>query len=302
MLRFNQVNPLEKSVSVIIPVLNASLYIDDVLEALLNQSYSPEATEIIFIDNGSADETTTIIENYPVTLLLEHDKAGPYAARNKGFQKAKGEIIALLDANKIPDNDWLKEGIEALERENADLAGGEILFDLNDRPTASEVYDAITFNNNRRLVLTERGSAAGNLFFRRALLDTMGEFPGGFRSGMDIWWTQQAVRNNCKLIFAEKAIVYCKPRKFRQVLRKSFRVGKTHPFNMKQNGYTTGYIINRIFRTFAPPEIRSVSENMKKINQSESSLLQVWTVAWLSKICMGCGRCRGLFSMGKHVD
>jgi glycosyltransferase involved in cell wall biosynthesis len=292
---------LEKSVSVIIPVHNASAFIDETLRSLTNQTYSTESTEIIVIDNGSTDTTPEIVKKYPVTLLYENSKPGPYPARNKGFAHARGEIIALIDANKIPDKNWLQAGTECLEKEKADLAGGNILFDLNENPSASQLYDAITFNNNRSLVLNEGGSAAGNLFFRRELLKALGPFPEKFRSGMDIWWSQRAVRNGYKLVFAEHAVVWCKPRNFRDVLRKSYRVGKAHPFNMKQNGVSPVSVLSRIFRTFAPPKVWPLKQRLGQLKQTRVSFIHIWLVAWLGKILMGMGRINGLLYMKKKV-
>ncbi len=291
---------MEKTVTVILPVHNASSCIDETLRALLSQTYSAHAMEIFVIDNGSADDTAERVKKYPVKLLFEHDKPGPYAARNKGLGQAKGEIIALTDANKVPDKNWIQAGVDALENKPGDLAGGHILFSLGDNPTAAEVFDAATFNNNRNLVLKEHGSAAGNLFFKKELLETIGMFPETFRSGMDIWWTQRAVRKGYKLVFAERAVVRCKPRTFIRILRKSYRVGKVHPFNMKQNGKKTGYIFGQVIRTFAPPKIKPLKEKLAELQQQKQPMfLRIWSVAWLSKICMGAGRARGLLFMNQ---
>jgi len=293
---------LEKTVSVIIPVYNASFYIDETLRALLSQTYSSKAIEILVVDNGSTDGTEEIVKKYPVKLIFEREKAGPYAARNKGLLQAKGEIIALTDANKVPDKNWIESGVRALERKNSHLAGGDIIFELGNDPSAAELYDAITFNNNRNLVLFEQGSATGNLFFKKKILDELGLFPDVFRSGMDIWWTQRAVRLGYKLVFADKAIVKCKPRTFVQVLCKSYRVGKVHPFNMKQNGKPASFIFGQVIRTFAPPKINPLKEKLTEKQLNQQFFYKVWSVAWLSKICMGTGRARGFLFMNKRIQ
>lgn len=289
-------------ISVIIPVYNASEYVEDVLNALLNQSWQSDSMEIIVIDNGSLDDTAARVEKFPVTLLFEAEKSGPYAARNKGFRHAKGDIIALTDANKIPEINWIKEGVKALIQENADLAGGDIQFSLGENPAAAEVYDAITFNDNRKFVFEEQAAAAGNLFFRRGVLDKIGDFPEGFRSGMDIWWTRNAVQQGgFKLVFAEKARVWCKPRSIQQLLKKSYRVGKTHPFNQKQAGLSTAGIVAAISRTFLPPKIKPIREKISQLSIS-TSITKVWLSAWLSKKWMGLGRIHGFIMLNKKRD
>jgi len=290
---------LKPTVSVIIPVLNASETIRELLDVLHQQTYDADKTEIFIIDNGSDDDTITKARQYPVTVLQEASMKSPYAARNLGLKQAKGEIIAMTDANKIPEKTWIEEGVEALNSEKADLAGGDIQFLLSDQPAAAEVFDAMTFNDNRRFVAEENGAATGNLFFRKDVLREMGFFPEEARSGMDIWWTQLAVRSGYRLVFAGKAVVWCKPRSYRQVLNKSYRVGISHPFNQKQAGKSTTYILMMIFRTFMPPKVRPLKEKMNNM-KPDVSISSVWRVAWLSKIYMGFGRISGLFRMNSN--
>lgn len=296
-----QLNLLENSdtVTVIVPILNAQKYLDEFLQALLAQNYPKDLVQMIIIDNGSSDKSVDIVKNYPVKIIFENDTKSPYAARNRGLEVATGEYIALIDANKIPHKNWLMEGITAIKELKTDLLGGEIRFSLSDPQTASNIYDSITFNNNYRLVTIENGSAAGNLFFRRALIDEIGKFPENFRSGMDIWWTQKAVRSGFKLRYSEKAIVYCKPRNFKEIISKSYRVGKIHPFNQRQNGVSLPTVIINTIKTFAPPKISRYKE-YRALTESHFLSIKIWFVAWLSKIYMGLGRFTGLFKMKNH--
>lgn len=284
---------MQNSISVIIPVLNEAETLNRVLSSLSEQSYPNECIEIILIDNGSTDDTLLIAKNYDVKVLSELELKSPYAARNKGLEIATGAIVAFTDANKIPDKDWVREGVNALLSESADLVGGNILFDLGDSPTIAEVYDAMIFNNNRKLVLEEGGSATGNLFARRAVFEKLGNFPNKYRSGMDMWWSQQAVREGYKLVFSEKSIVWCKPRKLKSLLKKSFRIGTMFKFVNRQNGKSTGHILQHTVQTFAPPKLTFLKERNSSIGRSDS-LFYLFIIAWLSKIYMGIGRIRSL--------
>lgn len=287
------------TVTVIVPILNAEGYIDEFLQALLSQNYPKDLIEFILIDNGSSDKSVELAKNYPIRILHENAIKSPYAARNRGLEVASGEYIALIDANKIPHKDWLLEGITAIKEQRADLLGGAIRFSLSNSPSASNLYDSITFNNNYRLVTTESGSAAGNLIFHRTLIAKIGMFPENFRSGMDIWWTQKAVRKGFKLIYSEKAIVYCKPRNFLDIIYKSYRVGKIHPFNQRQNGVSLSSVVGNTMKTFSPPQISRYKE-YRAVTKSHILSIKIWLVAWLSKIFMGMGRSVGLFKMKNH--
>lgn len=292
------------TVSVIIPVLNNCTQLGETLRALSAQTYPLNHTEIIVVDNGSDEDISGCIENPTVKLLYETEQKSPYAARNKGMEISSGAIIAFTDANKTPAVNWIEEGVKALYAQNADIAGGNIDYSLPDHPSASEVFDATYFNNNRNLVFNERAAVTGNLFVKRELMESTGRFHGKFRSGMDVWWTQQAVRKGYKLVFAEKAVVTCRPRKYTALMRKSRRVGISHPFIRKEAGDSLLKITLTVIRTFTPPGFKWLKE---KISDDYDFFFctKLWLVAWSYKCCLGIGRLQGLvllkrFEQNKH--
>lgn len=84
-------------VSVIIPTLNRSS-LTAVLNALDNQTRKPD--EVIVMEDKNCD--------------------GPSPMRNMGVEKSKGDLIAFLDDDVIPEKDWLEIFINEMERYNAD--------------------------------------------------------------------------------------------------------------------------------------------------------------------------------------
>lgn len=288
---------MKTKVSVIIPVLNAEKKLQKVLEALSVQTYPQDFVEVIVVDNGSEDKTRQIAEQFNVTLLVEN-KPGPYAARNKGLKEARGEILALLDAGTVPAPQWIEEGVRCIVEQNADLTGGNIVFDLVPEATAGEIFDAITFADNKKLIVQEGGAAAGNLFFRREVWDAIGPFPE-HRTGMDIWWTQKATANGFKLLFSENAVVFYQPRILPKGLQKSYRVGTMHPYNMRSNGKSLSYILWHTIRCFIPQDPRKVRQKLNQLDRSISNtvFLKVWLLGCANKISMGLGRVRGLIRL-----
>lgn len=279
-------------VTVIIPVLNNGKELRTMLEALNSQTYPAQKLEIIVVDNGSDQPIDPIKEEFNVILLREEEFKSPYAARNRGLKVATGDIIAMTDANKKPGIRWIEEGVRTLVSESADLVGGNIEYRFGEGYTVSERFDSLFFNNNRNLVLNEGVSVTGNLFFRREIIDQLGDFPGDYRSGMDIWWTQRAARKDYKLVFSNDAIVYCRPRKFTDVIRKSFRVGISHPVIFWDRGYSDFQILGETLRSFWPPKI----EWLRGIELQKESVwfrLKIWAIAWLYKIFLGAGRVKG---------
>jgi glycosyltransferase involved in cell wall biosynthesis len=94
-------------VSVIIPAFNAAQTVAQTLESLRAQTY--ENFEAIIVDDGSADDTATIVKNFcaadPRFIYKLKPHSGLPGTRNAGIEIARGEFIAFLDADDV----WLPE-------------------------------------------------------------------------------------------------------------------------------------------------------------------------------------------------
>lgn len=114
------------TVSVIIPAYNEEGYIARCLNALLNQTVTPD--EIIVVDNNSTDETYAIAESYRrhgVTLVSEPTQ-GLYAARATGMNMAKGDILCRIDADTEVDSHWVATVQEYMTDPSIQLATGPL--------------------------------------------------------------------------------------------------------------------------------------------------------------------------------
>jgi len=101
-------------VSVIIPAYNSARYIAECLESALQQDYP--AREIIVVDDGSTDDTATVLSRYADKVrLLTQANQGSAAARNFGIREARGKYIAFLDADDVWWRHKLRYQVEALE-------------------------------------------------------------------------------------------------------------------------------------------------------------------------------------------
>jgi glycosyltransferase involved in cell wall biosynthesis len=107
--------------SIIIPAYNAETTIEKCIQALLSQSVERSLYEIIVVDDGSKDRTADIIRTFPVDYHFQENQ-GPAAARNKGAQLSKGEIILFTDSDCVPDRFWL-EKMTAPFSENPAISG-----------------------------------------------------------------------------------------------------------------------------------------------------------------------------------
>lgn len=114
--------------SIIVPFLNEEKYIKDSALSLLNPDFNKDEYEIIFIDNGSTDNSVNILKQYPKIKLLHETKKSSYAARNKGLSVAKGSIIAFTDADCIASKDWLSTIKTSFGRTEASILIGKRKF------------------------------------------------------------------------------------------------------------------------------------------------------------------------------
>jgi len=87
-------------VSVIIPTYNRAHLIAQAVDSVLQQTYSN--VEIIVVDDGSTDDTATVMENYAERVsYVRQENAGSAAARNRGLAMARGDYIAFLDSDDL---------------------------------------------------------------------------------------------------------------------------------------------------------------------------------------------------------
>jgi len=110
--------------SVIVPVHNAAQYLQACLESLAAQTRPID--EILFIDDGSTDDSAAIIERHarahPAVRLLRGAKRGAAAARNTGLEHASGDWIAFADADDWVEPQMYERLLALAQRHDLDMA------------------------------------------------------------------------------------------------------------------------------------------------------------------------------------
>ncbi len=103
-------------VSVVLPVYNCPLYVGGAIESILRQTF--EGLELIVIDDGSTDETPSVLERYgdPRIRLLRQPNRGLAATLNRGIELARGPFIARQDQDDISYPERLSKQIAYLDR------------------------------------------------------------------------------------------------------------------------------------------------------------------------------------------
>lgn len=171
-------------VSVVVPVYNPGVYIEECIDSLLRQSLPGDAYEVIFVDDGSTDDTPARLDALasadPRVTVIHQDNSGwSGKPRNVGIAAARGEYVMFVD-----NDDHL--GDEALERmydygvaNGADVVVGKMAGQGRGVPVE-------LFRRNRPRATVDNAPLIDSLtphkMFRRAFLDDIGlRFPEGRR-------------------------------------------------------------------------------------------------------------------------
>ena len=197
-------------VSVIVPVYNDSENLGVCLSALAGQSYPADRYEVVVIDNGSSEDVRSVVARFPGFRYEHEDRIGSYAARNKGIEASKGEILAFTDSDCRPGPDWIAAGVAFLDDATAfDAVGGPIRMVAPEgrRATAFDLHDLV-WGMPQRIYIERFGlSATGCLFVRRECFEKAGPFDPEFRSCGDCEWCFRMRACGLRLGYAPEAWV-----------------------------------------------------------------------------------------------
>ncbi len=122
-------------ISVIIPVYNSEKYLRECLDSVLSQTF--QDIEIICINDGSADSSLSILEEYsrshPNIKVINQPNQGAGIARNKGIAESEGEWITFLDSDDFLEPDAIEKLFSAAVSSGADtVRASGYYYDEND--------------------------------------------------------------------------------------------------------------------------------------------------------------------------
>lgn len=110
-------------ISIIVPVFNASMYVAQCIESVLNQTYTD--FELILINDGSTDNSLEICQSYSFDenriKILDKQNEGVSPSRNIGIEKSSGSWVMFLDADDWLEPHCLSTCIEKVNAKDVDL-------------------------------------------------------------------------------------------------------------------------------------------------------------------------------------
>ena len=107
--------------TIIMPVFNGENFISEAINSVLNQSYSD--WELIIVDDGSTDNSISIIKNINdvrIHLIQIKHTGSAYIARKHGYSEARGQYIQMLDCDDTLNENCLLLHYNRIKETNAD--------------------------------------------------------------------------------------------------------------------------------------------------------------------------------------
>ncbi len=169
-------NPL---VSIIITNYNYGRYLAEAIESALAQTWQDR--EILFIDDGSTDDSVEIASRYPITVLTQRN-SGVCIARNNALSMARGEYVMFLDADDRLVPTAVEHMLDRLRDAPADVGyvyGQMAYFGVKTGLFTSQPFDP-------RKLAKANFICATTLLRRQVIVDA-GGYDDGFRMLREDW-------------------------------------------------------------------------------------------------------------------
>lgn len=214
--------------AVIIPHYNDVARLRRCLAALVPQA-GPE-TEIVVVDNGSTEDIAGLTAGYRGLRLIAEAQRGAAMSRNAGAAATTARYLLFLDADCLPDADWLAHA-RAAARPDLIIGGRVRLFDETPPPrSGAEAFEHVFAFNQQDYIRAKGFSVTANLIVPRAVFAAVGDFRGGLSEDLD--WCHRATAAGHRLVY-DPALAVGHPtrsdwpalrRKWRRLTRETFEL------------------------------------------------------------------------------
>jgi glycosyltransferase involved in cell wall biosynthesis len=193
------------SVSVIVPTFRDWESLEKTIRAIQKQTYSTRLFEVILVNNDAENmhAEMALPDNF---MLVNESKPGSYAARNRGIDLARGDVLAFTDSDCLPEPDWLENAVRHLTNGAQRLAGRVRLYYRGSRLNWVEKYEKAYAFPQRRYA-DEGVSVTANMIVWRYCFDRVGKFNDALFSGGDTEWGRRALEANIPIRYAPDVVV-----------------------------------------------------------------------------------------------
>ncbi|MDA1674359.1 glycosyltransferase family 2 protein, partial [Bacillus cereus] len=119
-------------ISVILPIYNVEMYIEECLNSLVNQTIGVENLEVIMVNDCSTDSTKSIMDKYSgkysnfISIHLEKNTGSPSTPKNIGVEQATGEYLIFLDPDDYVPKDAYEKLYKYAQKYKSDFVMGSL--------------------------------------------------------------------------------------------------------------------------------------------------------------------------------
>jgi len=228
-------------VSVIIITYNRCRELERCLNSLMAQTYAN--FETIVVDGGSTDCTADVIRQHTIKLIRETKKGGISAARNLGISHSNGDIVVFLDDDAVTEKNWLENLIKPFASENVAGVCGKVIPLTNtllNREFAPDYDQGSDIKETKYFV-------GCNMAFRKSALVKVGLFDPKIRYGHDEnELCSRLLKADYRLIYTPYSVIHHDyVRSFFALLKKKFKLGKSHYYVEKKLKHHPSFITKR---------------------------------------------------------
>ena len=136
----------EPAVSVVIPAYNEEKGIAACLDSIQQQQYPKEKVEIIVVDDGSTDDTLSVVKQHKGVVVLQQDHLGKSAALNRGAARASHHIIFTVDADTVLDPWCIQEIVKPFSDPRVGATTGTST--VSRKSSITEIFQNVEYHYN----------------------------------------------------------------------------------------------------------------------------------------------------------
>lgn len=217
------------SITIIVPAHNEEAYIKDCIQSVISAEFKGHK-EIIVIDDGSIDSTAKIASRFKEVKLIRTKHIGKSASINKALKVAKGELIAIVDADSTIQRDALAETVGEISRKGFAGVCGVVKVKNRKKHICMWIHLEQLYNSLMRLLFSRINANITtpgplSVYVKKNLLEVNGFSTAGFSEDIDI--AVRLIRKGYKIGFAEKSVAETNmPYEAKGFLRQRFRFAR----------------------------------------------------------------------------
>jgi glycosyltransferase involved in cell wall biosynthesis len=169
-------------ISVVTPSYNHEQYITDTIESVLRQKY--DNFEHIIIDNGSQDNTISVLKRYHHLKWITQKNEGTAKAVNQGAKMATGDILCWVNSDDYLDDD----------------AFSEVNKVISSNPNTELVFGGLTFVDKNKQIISKEETFKFNIDYLINVSADIIKQPASFYS-KDLFWKVNGLDSSLSLVY-----------------------------------------------------------------------------------------------------